>query len=92
MQPQMVVGGYQNLLGTHNSFLGSTSGGNHLPQNVSIPRGNNAYWNTNANWNYRSLMGENSLDGYPMIYPRKITRVNTHINPIPRWSGHVSEK
>ena len=26
MQPQMVVGGYQNPLGPHNSFLGSTSG------------------------------------------------------------------
>ena len=28
MQPQMVAGGYQNPLGTHNSCLGSTSGGN----------------------------------------------------------------
>ena len=27
MQPQMVTGGYQNPLGTHNSCLGSTSGG-----------------------------------------------------------------
>ena len=26
MQPQMIVGGYQNPLGTHNSCLGSTSG------------------------------------------------------------------
>ena len=31
MQPQMVAGGYQNPLGTHNSYLGSTSGGNPLP-------------------------------------------------------------
>ena len=30
MQPQMVTGGYQNPLGTHNSFLGSNSVGNPL--------------------------------------------------------------
>ena len=42
MQPQMVAGGYQNPFGTHNSCLGSTSGGNHLPWNVNIPGGNNA--------------------------------------------------
>ena len=35
MQPQMVAGIYQNPLGTHNSFLGSTSGGNPLPWNVN---------------------------------------------------------
>ena len=37
MQPQMVARVYQNPLGTHNSCLGSTSGGNHLPWNVHIP-------------------------------------------------------
>ena len=42
MQPKMVVGGYQNPLGTHNSCLFSTSGGNPLPWNVHIPSGNNA--------------------------------------------------
>ena len=33
MQPQMVAGGYRNRLSTYNSFLGSTSRGNHLPWN-----------------------------------------------------------
>ena len=42
MQPQMVAGDYQNLLGTHNSCIGSTFGGNPLPWNVNIPRRNNA--------------------------------------------------
>ena len=37
MQPQMVARGYQNPLGTHNSFLGYTSGGNPLPWNDNIP-------------------------------------------------------
>ena len=60
MQPQMVARGYQNPLGTHNSFLGSTSGGNPLPWNFHIPGENNASWNTNSNWNYPSLMGGNS--------------------------------
>ena len=41
MQPQMVAG-YQNPLGTSNSCLGSTYGGNPLPWNVNIPGGNNA--------------------------------------------------
>ena len=45
----MVVGGYQNPIGTHNSCLGSTSGGNPLPWNVNIPGRNNASQNTNAN-------------------------------------------
>ena len=42
MQPQMVAEGYQKPLGTHNSYLGSTSGGNPLPWNVNIPGRNNA--------------------------------------------------
>ena len=42
MQPQMVAGGYQNPLGTHNSCLGYISRGNPLPWNVHIPSRNNA--------------------------------------------------
>ena len=42
MQPQMVAGGYQNPLGTHNIYLGSTCPCNPLPWNVNIPKGNNA--------------------------------------------------
>ena len=86
----MVVGGYQSTLGTHKSCLGSTSGGNHLPWNVHIPGRNNASWNTNAYWNYPSLMGGNSLEGYPHIYPSIMPRGIPPINPIPQWSGHVS--
>ena len=73
----MVAGGYQNRLGTHNSCLGSTSGGNHLPWNVYISSGNNASGNTNANWNYPSPMGGNSPDGYPSTIPRRNTPINT---------------
>ena len=83
MQPQMVVGCYQNPLGTHNSCLGSTAGGNHLPWNFHIPDGNNASWNTNANWCYPSPMVGNSPEGYPMIYPSTMLRGNPPINPIP---------
>ena len=82
MQHQMVVRGYQNPLGTQNSCLGSTSGGNPLPWNVH-PSGNNAYWNTNSNWNYPSLMGLNAPEGYPLIYPNTMPRRNPPINPIP---------
>ena len=92
MQPQMVVGGYQNPFSTHNSCLHSTFGGNPLPWNVHIPSGNNASWNTNANWNYPSPMGRNALESYSLIYPRKMPRVNPPINPIPQWRGHVSER
>ena len=41
-QPQMVARGYQNPLGTHNSFLGSASSKNPLAWNVNIPSENNA--------------------------------------------------
>ena len=81
MQPQMVAGGYQNPLGTHNSCLGSTSRGNPLPWNVNILDRNNVSWNKNANWNYPSLMGGNSLEGHPMIYPSTMNRGNPPINP-----------
>ena len=91
MKPQMVAGGYQNPHGTHNSCLGSTAGGNPLPWNVNITGGNNASWNKNANWNYPSSMGGNASDGYPLIYPSTMPRGNPPINPIPQWSGHISE-
>ena len=78
MHPQMVAGGYQNPLGTHNSCLGSTSGGNTLPWNVNIPGRNNTSWNKNANWNYPSPMGGNAEEGYPLIYPSTIPSGNTH--------------
>ena len=83
MQPQIVAGGYQNPLGTHNSCIGSTSGGNPLPCSVNIPSGNNASWNKNSNWNYPSPIGGNSPKGYPLIYPRTMPRRNPPINPIP---------
>ena len=89
MQPQMVVGGYQNPLGTHNSCLGSISWGNPLPWNVNIPGESSASWNKNANWNYPSSMGVNAPEGHPLIYPSTIPRGNLPINPIPQWSGHV---
>ena len=89
MHTQIVLGVYQNPLGTKNSCLGSTSGGNLLPWNVHIPGKNNASWNTNANLNYHSSMEENSLEGYPLVYPSTMPRVNPPINPIPQWSGHV---
>ena len=92
MQPQMVVGGYKNTLGTHNSCLGSTYGGNPLPWNVNIPGGSNASWNTNANWNYPSQMGGNAPKGHPLIYPSTIPRGSPPINPIPQWIGQVSER
>ena len=79
----MVAGGYQIPLGTHNSCLGSTSGGNPLPQNVNIPRINNAFWKTNVNWNYPSPMGGNDPEGYPLIYPSTMPEVNQPTNPIP---------
>ena len=89
IQPQMVAGGYQNTLRTHNSFLGYFWG-NPLPWNVNIHGKNNASWNTNTNWNYPSLMEGNSLEGHPLIYPSTIPRGNPPINPIPQWSGQVS--
>ena len=84
MQPQMVAIGYQTPIGTPNSCLGSTSGGNPLPWNVHIPCRNNASWNTNANWNYLSPKRGNSLEGYPLIYLRTIPRGNPPINPLPQ--------
>ena len=87
MQPQMVVIGYQIPLGTHNSCLGSTSRGNHIPWNVNIAGEKCASWNTNANWNYPSPMGGNALEGHPMIYPSTMPMGNPPINPIPQWSG-----
>ena len=92
LQPQMVARGYQNPLGTHNSCLGSNSRENPLPWNVHIPTINNASWSTNANWNYPSPMGGNSPEVYPLIYPNTMPRGNPPINPIPQWSGHVSER
>ena len=83
MRLQMVLKYYQNPVGTPNSFLGSTSGGNPLSWNVHIPSKNNASQKTNANWNYPSPMGGNAPEGYPLIYPSTIPRGNTPINPIP---------
>ena len=91
MQPQMVAGGYQNPLGTHNSCIGSTSRGNHLPWHVNILGRNNAPSNQNANWNCTSPIGGNSPKGYPLIYPSTMPRGNPLINPIPQWSGQVPE-
>ena len=91
MQPQMVARGYQNPLGTHNSFLGSTSRGNPLPCNVNNLGENNASRNKNANCNYPSLMGGNVLEGLPLIYPLTMPRGNPPIKPIPQWSGHASK-
>ena len=36
-------------------------------------------------------MGGNAPEGYPLIYPGTMHRGNPPINPIPQWSGHVSE-
>ena len=54
MQPQMVAGGYQNILGIHNCFQGSTFWGNPLPWNFNITGVNNASYRKNSNWIYIS--------------------------------------
>ena len=91
MQPQMVAVGYQNPIGTRNSFLGSTPGGNPLPWNVNIDGGNNESWNTNDNWNYPSSMGGNAPKGHPLIYTSTIHRGSPPIKPIPQWSSQDLE-
>ena len=36
-------------------------------------------------------MGGNSPEGHPLIYPSILPRGNPIMNPIPQWSGQVSE-